>query len=449
MNADDTIAAISSAVGPALRMIVRVSGRKSRAIARSLVAVADADDNDRSARAVRGHLSFAAMSVPAWVYSFHAPRSYTGEDLVEFHLPGNPLLVRMLLDELIARGARAAEPGEFTARAYFNGRMDLTQAEGVAAIVSAHGEQELAAARQLLAGELARRLRPPMDRIAETLALVEVGIDFSEEDVSFLSADEIARRASDIDDELRRLTDESPRFERLAHEPRIVLVGRPNAGKSTLLNALAGWERAVVSPVAGTTRDVLSAEAALTGGIVTLLDAAGLEEQAPPQEDTAPPALIARQMHERALAAVESADVVLLVEDAADDRPRIAPPRAPDLVVLTKIDLLIAPPATNESVLAVSARTGEGLDGLRHRLSDLAFAQTPAPSGLALNVRHRQSIQQAREALARVPAAAHSSGPEVVALELREALDALGRVLGQITPDDVLGRVFATFCIGK
>src|SRR5688572_1455739 len=310
MNADDTIAAISSSAGPAPRMIVRLSGRDAHTIARALV---DTNADVVGATAVRARLRFAGVSVPSWVYLFKGPRSYTGDDLVEFHLPGNPLLVRMLMDELVARGARPAEPGEFTARAYFNGRMDLTQAEGVAAVVCAHGEEELSAARQLLAGELARRLRPAMDRIAETLALVEVGIDFSEEDVTFLSAEEVGRRAAEVAADLRRLMDESPRFERLSHEPCVVLVGRPNAGKSTLLNALAGWERAVVSRVAGTTRDVVSAEVVLRDGIVIVMDAAGLEEEVPAAEDRSPETQIARQMHERALRAVEAADVVVLV----------------------------------------------------------------------------------------------------------------------------------------
>src|SRR5688500_9184630 len=321
MNADDTIAAISSAAGPAPRMIVRLSGRDAHTIARAL---ADTNAEVVGAAALQARLRFAGLSVASWVYLFNGPRSYTGDDLVEFHVPGNPLLVRMLMNELVARGARPAEPGEFTARAYFNERMDLTQAEGVAAVVCAHGEEELSAARQLLAGELARRLRPAMERIAETLALVEVGIDFSEEDVTFLSAEEVKSRAGEVSADLQRLMDESPRFERLSHEPRVVLVGRPNAGKSTLLNALAGWDRAVVSPVAGTTRDVVSAEVSLARGMVLVLDAAGLEEETLPPEDAraedAAAAMIARAMHGHALAAVESADLVLLVRDVTDTR---------------------------------------------------------------------------------------------------------------------------------
>src|SRR5690606_19456396 len=163
---------------------------------------------------------------PAWLYVFGAPRSYTGEDVVELHLPGNPLLARLVLDELIQRGARQAEAGEFTARAYFHGRLDLAAAEGVAARVGAPHERERRAARQLLAGELARRLTPLMDRLAETLALLEVEIDFSDEAVTFLERDEARARIEGLRAALQRLVDESVRFERLSHEPRIVLVGR-------------------------------------------------------------------------------------------------------------------------------------------------------------------------------------------------------------------------------
>src|SRR5687768_16434231 len=229
MHSGDTIVAISSAVGPAARMIVRASGPESAQLAASL----GVDPLPEASSASRTLLRFSALTVPAWLYVFRAPRSYTGEDLVEFHLLGNPLLARMLLDALVANGARPADPGEFTARAYFNGRIDLTEAEGVAATIAAGGEQELRAARQLLAGELARRLRPATDLIAETLALVEVGIDFSDEDVSFLSAVQVSQRAAHADDMLRELLDGSARFERLTHEPQVVLVGRPNAGKST------------------------------------------------------------------------------------------------------------------------------------------------------------------------------------------------------------------------
>src|SRR5450432_1007252 len=201
MNTSDTIAAISSAVGASARMIVRASGPLVREIHQHLTS----EPQFIAAAAKRGRICFSDLAFPAQIYTFASPQSATGEDVVEFHVPGNPLLARLLLEELIRRGARQAEPGEFTARAYFNGRIDLTEAEGVAATISAQNQQQLHAARQLMSGELAHRLRPMLDALAETLALVEAGIDFSEEDISFLTKTQIAQRLTQVDASLTKL----------------------------------------------------------------------------------------------------------------------------------------------------------------------------------------------------------------------------------------------------
>jgi tRNA modification GTPase len=251
----------------------------------------------------------------------------------------------------------------------------------------------------------------------------------------------VQRRADEIDAMLDDLVRGSAHFEPLTHEPTFVLVGRPNAGKSTLLNALARHERAVVSPVAGTTRDILSAEVRLRRGLVRVIDVAGLEE-AETVVTSGPLSDISSQMQEQAKRALESADRVVLLQDATDRRGPIDVPRPCDLGVTTKIDL-------SPGSSGVSALTGEGMDDLREALDRLAFGDTAPSSGLALNARHRSSIGEAREALRRARSIARDGAAELIALELREALDALGRVLGQVTPDDVLGRVFATFCIGK
>ena len=446
MTSSDTIAAISSAVGPAARMIVRVSGADAVRIASVIAGMNLA--GGRGGEAYKSKLRFSDLSIPGWIYFFKSPHSYSGEDLIEFHVPGNPLLARMLLDELLRLGARSAEPGEFTARAFFNGRIDLTAAEGVAAAISAHNQQELSAARQLLSGELSRRLQPLMDRLAQMLALVEAGIDFSEEDISFIATEQIADGTEQIKTELQDLFEQSTRFERLSHEPTFVLVGRPNAGKSTLLNALAGGPRAIVSATAGTTRDALSAEVALDRGLARLIDVAGLDEEPPGASDSSAAGDIAGQMHQRAVRALEEADFVILVRDLMDQRPLLRLRRHPNLLVQTKKDLM--PEAAEHEGLSVSAQTGENLDLLRREMSQVAFgAPTPASAALALNSRHLQAIDEAIASLNRAQFAVNSCGAELIALELREALQALGQILGQMTPDDLLGRIFSTFCIGK
>ena len=441
MNSGDTITAISTATAPAVRMIIRLSGPQSLTIARKLTRSQSLEPSS----AQQTLISFDNLRCAGWVYAFHSPHSYTGEDSVEFHLPGSPVLAKLLLDELYRQDARPAEPGEFTARAFFNGKIGLTEAEGVAATIAAGNQAELLAARQLLAGELVRRLTPITELIAQTLALIEVGIDFSEEDVTFLAIEEVRERIKNISNALNDLLTQSGRFEQLTHEPHIVLAGRPNAGKSSLINALCGRHRAIVSDISGTTRDVLTAELFLKNGRVLISDVAGLDATSAGGDTQT---IINQQMQTKARQAIESADHVVLVKDSTDDRDALVLPREINLVVLTKSDLKQQAPHIHPAQ-RVSSLTGHGMNDLLQALDALAFGDASRSSTLALNRRHLSAIGDALAALSRAAQRTTDGAAELVAMDLRDALDSLGSIVGQVTPDDVLGRVFSAFCIGK
>lgn len=430
-----TIVALATPTGAAARLIVRTSGARAFDLGAQLGA-----NELHVGRAKPVSLRFADLSVRATCYSFQAPRSHTGEEVVEYHLPGNALLGRLLIEALVQLGGRQAQPGEFSARAFFNGKLRLDEAEGVAASISASNDRELAAAGRLRAGELARRMAPAMEELADLLALTELGIDFTEEDVVVLDPAEAQRRMALLRNELGKLLAESARLEQLGQPPRIALVGRPNAGKSTLMNALAGYRRAVASDQPGTTRDALSADVELPGGRVTLIDLAGVGEP--------PPGSLDAEAHRRTMHEATIADVLVLVRDAMDERADPPLPRPADVRVLSKIDL--QPDAAGEGELGVSALAGRGLDELQRRLGEVAFTIHGGAESLALCARHREHICVALEALAQAASAAGTAGAaELLALHLREALNALGGILGTVSPDDLLGRIFGRFCIGK
>lgn len=378
------------------------------------------------------------------------PGSFTAQDVLELYVPGNPaLLERVLhgvLDHLRAAGpARIAEPGEFTHRAFLAGRIDLTSAEGIAATIGAVCESQVQAARLLRTGKLGRWARQLVEDLGRLTALVEAGIDFTDQDdVVAISPRKLDEGLAKLETELRGMLDRSRSWAAIEALPWVVLVGEPNAGKSTLFNALLGRQRAVTSAIAGTTRDVLAESLRIGDAEVMLVDVAGLDH---------PEAMLDRAMQRQAAAAIERAELLVVVSDR-DRLPAGLPADPPRILVHSKSDRRPGDPAW----LPISARTGQGIEQLKSRIGQALAGRSVTLAGqmLALAPRHRDelgatlaAVAQARSLLVWQLDSHALHNMEVVAERLREALDHLGRLGGRLTPDDVIGRIFASFCIGK
>lgn len=463
MVEDDTICALASPPGRSPRAVVRLSGP---GVAGVLEHALGADPGVRGVHRARLKMGLKmglkagltrgaepGAELPVVLIRFVAPRSFTGADVAEIMLPGNPALVDRVVDTLTALpGVRRAGPGEFTARAYLAGRLTLDQAEGIAASIAAVTGPELEAARQLRRGAQGARYRAVADEIATLLALVEAGVDFTDqEDVVPIPPRELHARLGASVDRLDGLLGGSATTVRDDHQPGVVLIGRPNAGKSTLFNALLGWERAGVSDRAGTTRDALTEpldlSAAFPGaGSVLLTDLAGLGKRAADAIDHAAQTL--------ARARAAQADLLIHCDPTGrfDRLPGVEGP-GPVLRVRTKSDLADGSAAPGEAAISVCALDGRNLAVLRRAIADQTLG-TRSGARAALLPRHRRALSETRvhleEARAAVgPDATALAEPELVAGCLRLALDAIGDVTGAIGPDEVIGRVFATFCVGK
>ncbi|MBB6428225.1 tRNA modification GTPase [Algisphaera agarilytica] len=378
--------------------------------------------------------------------TFPGPHSYTGGDVAELQLPGHPALLDRVIHSALGLGARLAEPGEFTFRAYAAGRLDLTQAEGVAATINAISDGQLAAATHLREGELARFSTKHVDRLGNLLALVEAGIDFvDQEDVVPIAPRDLARHLGELQTELSSLLQQSRSWGAVEALPRVVLVGPPSAGKSTLFNSLLGHPRAVIDADPGTTRDVLAEPMDLGGSEVMLVDVAGLESAE---------SSLDRDVQQQARDAIRTADLLLVVGEAAE----LDHANCPQLRIQTKCDLSPEPISgrPDTDMLRVSGMTGEGLDALRQAIQQRLGERAVSVQAniLALQPRHESALRDAlaglEDALLHVAPEAHALDEiELVAGSMRQALDLLAGLGGQLTPDDVIGRVFSTFCVGK
>lgn len=381
------------------------------------------------------------------------PASYTGEDVVEITCHGGMLVTRRVLDTLLAAGARGAEPGEFTRRAFLNGKMDLTQAEAVMDLIRAQTDLALRAAGEQLAGRLGTRIDALREDLLSLVAHVEAFIDFPDEDIDPTTGAALVSRVDGVAVELNRLLATAGQGRILREGVRTVIYGEPNVGKSSLLNALLGHERAIVSNTPGTTRDTIEEALNVRGLPLRLIDTAGLRASVDPLEN-------AGMAHTRRTLA--RADLALRLVDASlPPPPRGMPDPEPqvtavlELLVLNKADLGVHPawelPANPEGI-RISCRTGEGLDALEDAVyrritgGDLAWSDPT----VAINARHQDCLQRARTALLASRQALETGvSPEFVALDLRAALDAVGEVVGGVDTETILGKIFATFCIGK
>jgi tRNA modification GTPase len=447
----DTIAAIATPAGPGGIGIVRASGPEAERLADNVFSAARDGGAWESHRLYHGRIIGADRRPldDALAVLMRAPHSYTGEDVLELHCHGSPILLRRVLALLLEHGARPAEPGEFTKRAFLNGKLDLTQAEAVADLIGARTADALTAAADQLFGRLSAHLATLRERLIRARAHLEVQLDFSEDEVD-LDPRTLAAELERVRADVRALLETYGRGRLLREGLRVAITGRPNVGKSSLLNALLGADRAIVTAHPGTTRDVIEETADFGGVPVLLADTAGLRDGGDEVEQIG----IAR-----AHRVIAAADVVLAVLDTA--RPLAPQLPLPDgvtpIVVLNKIDLPCAWSTSDHAALAaeretvaVSATVPLGLDALRQAVTQRAIGAWSDHLPTLTSARQHAALQHVEASLAAaVAAVANGTAPDLVAVDVQAALDHLGAVTGVVTSDDVLDAVFREFCIGK
>ena len=438
----DTIAAMATPPGTGALAVLRISGPEATEVLKRCTG--GRMPEPRRATLVRVRDAAGRVLDEAVATWFAAPASFTGEDVVELSCHGGMLVSRRVLERVLACGARPAEPGEFSRRAFENGRMDLTQAEAIMDIISAGSDLALRAAQNQLQGAIRRRVEEIAQQLIAVTAHVEAYIDFPEEDITPDTMQELTAGLDNAAQLLRRLLDTADEGRILREGIRTAIVGAPNVGKSSLLNMLLGYERAIVSNTAGTTRDTIEESVTVGGLCLRLIDTAGLHHS----ED----ALECAGM-ERSRRAGAEADLLLEVADASV--PRVELPLeqtgAHRLCILNKADLPEHPDWSGSTALRISCRTGEGREALEAAINELFLHQRAETDTLAaINLRHRHALQSALEATLRAREAIVAGvSPEFVSVDLREALEGVGEITGRIDTEDILDHVFSTFCLGK
>lgn len=466
LDLQDTIVAIATGKIMAARGIVRLTGPQ---VAQVVQAIFVPDDDlqlpQRIAQRVSGRIQFhrpgdassglLTETLPADLWYWPTSRTYTGQPSAEFHVVGLPYLLERLVQECLRWGARMAAPGEFTMRAFLAGRLDLLQAQAVLQVIEANDESQLQAALSQLAGGLSTPLQQLREQLILVLAHLEAGLDFVDEDIEFITREQLLDNVQTVRAQVDKILGQLRQRREVGQLPRVVLVGPPNAGKSSLFNALLGQSAAIVSPQSGTTRDYLSGRLHLNLGEVELIDTAGLD-----QVFVDPLDWLSQQQTSRLL---PTADVMVLCWDAQQPLEEIEPwlrhlPKSPTLLAVGKSDRNAnagqpsVPSSWGFPTVSVSAHSGFGLDDLRAALSRAVGQRSrrlaPDPSGLS--VQAIDDLEQIDQALAEAIAVARDQGgEELVAAELHRAIDRLGRLVGTIYTDDILDSIFSQFCIGK
>lgn len=449
MDRASTIVALATPPGVGGVAVIRISGSLVPQIAEAVVGRLPAP---RVATVVEFLGTDKVVVDKGLALFFAAPHSFTGEDVLELHAHGAPVVVDLLLKRIAALGARLARPGEFSERAFLNGKLDLAQAEAVADLINAGSETAARSALRSLNGEFSRRVRAVVDATIRLRTHVEAAIDFPEEEVDFFADERLFADLESLAATVDALLAETHQGYLLQAGMTLVLAGAPNAGKSSLLNALAGEDTAIVSPAPGTTRDIVRQHIQLDGMPIHVLDTAGLRMSVDPVE---------REGVERAKAAMTTADRVLLILDDAeanDESTRLLrsqiPATLPHTVIHNKIDLTGRAPGIScshgSTSVSVSTKTGAGLDALRVHLKESMGYRPVGEGGFIARRRHLDALRRARERLARAreQLSDHRAG-ELLAEELRGVQQALDEITGEFTSEDLLGRIFSTFCIGK
>ena len=462
MKFHDTIAAIATARGEAGIGIVRVSGPLALTIAADVFRSprGTAPSQLPTHTLTYGHVVDAAVSGDVidevLLGVMRAPGTYTGEDIVEFNCHGGIVPLTGVLNLVVKSGARLAEPGEFTKRAFLNGRLDLAQAEAVAELIASKTDLSRKIAIEVLAGRLSETVNRLSDRIADLLAEIEASVDFPEEDLDFMKVDIQLECVRLIQRDLTVLLETASEGRLIAEGVNIAILGKPNVGKSSLLNALVGSERAIVTPIPGTTRDTIEEAVNISGIPLKLFDTAGIR-----QTDD----IVEQQGVQRSRAVLDKAELLLLMFDASQplndadlDLLRTAQSHKA-ILILNKTDLRVVTPASallaycpERRVVETAILEGEGLDTLKTVVCDelLGGEWVVGESPIVTNARHQDALRRAHDGLNYViESLVNGMPPELVAVDLRISLDALGDIVGKTTTEDILDRIFSQFCVGK